>query len=190
MLEKLLNIKVSSNGVLNVPLNELHAPSPLKLNASVKPENWSKVLGIYKAIENRQDRLDPLIPLVSENGYVASFDIKNYSEEIVLAEDNTCLYFYNNAVTLLERSERTGNKADARNAYDELKKIERYKKAYRDSEKLSERALQLGLTTIYFEIFNDLRDFHGNEIESDLMTLPVSNLDNLYNSLYRIIDLG
>jgi hypothetical protein len=151
-----------------------------KLNANSKPENWSKVLNIYKNIENRQDRLDPLIPLVSENGYVASFDMKSYKDEIRVAEDNTCLFYYNNALALLERAEKTKDKISARNAYDELKKIERYKTRYRDSEILKDNALNLGLTTIYFEIFNELRDFHSNDIERELLTLPVSNMDNLW----------
>lgn len=151
-----------------------------KLNANSKPENWSKVLNIYKNIENRQDRLDPLIPLVSENGYVASFDMKSYKDEIRVAEDNTCLFYYNNALTLLERAEKTKDKISARNAYDELKKIERYKTRYRDSEILKDNALNLGLTTIYFEIFNELRDFHSNDIERELLTMPVSNMDNLW----------
>lgn len=151
-----------------------------KLNANAKPENWSRVLTIYKAMENRQERLDPLLPLVSENGYVASFDLKSLREEIAIAEDNTCLYYYNNAKDLLDRSEKTKDKIYARNAYEELKKIDTYRARYRDIDALKTRALNLGLTTIYFEVYNDLRDFHGHSIERDILNLPVSTLDNLW----------
>ncbi|MBK8624441.1 MAG: hypothetical protein IPN86_02325 [Saprospiraceae bacterium] len=161
-------------------LNSVSFKEIEKLNANVRPENWSRVLSIYKTIENRQERLDPLIPLVSENGYVASFDMKSYREEIRVAEDNTCLYYYNNAIALIERTEKTGDKIAAKNAYDELKKIERYKARYQDSDLLKDKALSLGLTTVHFEVYNDLRDFHGNNIAQDLLTLPVSDLDNLW----------
>lgn len=110
-------------------------------------------------MENGQEKLDPLLPLESEDGYVASFDIKNYRNEILIAEDNTCLYFYNNANNLISNAEKCDKKLYAHDAYDELKKIERYKISYRDSERLKEKALELGLTRIYIDIFNDLRDF-------------------------------
>lgn len=151
-----------------------------KLNPEVKPENWNRVLSLYLGIENRQDRLDPLLPLKSEDRYTASFDMKNYRDEIAHAEDKTCLYYYNNAETLLLRAEKSEDKSYARDAYDELKKIERYKVSYRDSERLKDKALGLGLTHIYVDIVNDLRDFHSNSIENELLTLNVSKLDNLW----------
>ena len=129
----------------------------------------------------REIELDPLLPLESEDGYVASFDIKNYRNEILNAEDNTCLYYYNNANNLISKAEKSGQKLYARDAYDELKKIERYKISYRDSERLKEKALELGLTRIYIDIFNDLRDFHSNSIERELLSLNISKLDNLWN---------
>lgn len=151
-----------------------------RMNVSDKPSNWSKVLNIYKTIEHRQNRLDPMIPLVSENGYVASFDMKSYHEEIRVAEDNTCLYYYNNAKSLIEQSEISGDKNLAKKAYGELKMIEKFKSVYKENAKLKEKALELGLTTVYFEIFNDLRGFHGNTIERELLTLPVSHLDDIW----------
>jgi hypothetical protein len=152
-----------------------------KLNPEVKPENWSRVLSLYTTIENRQEELDPLLPLESEDGYVASFDMKNYRNDIITAEDNTCLYFYTNAKNLISKAEKSGQKLYARDAYDELKKIEKYKTYYRDSENLKEKALGLGLTHIYVDIFNDLRDFHSNSIEKELLSLNISKLDNLWN---------
>ena len=152
-----------------------------KLDPEVKPENWSRVLSLYTTMENRQEKLDPLLPLESEDGYMASFDIKNYRNEILNAEENTCLYFYNNANNLLSKAEKSGQKILARDAYDELKKIEKYKATYRDSEHLKEKALGLGLTHIYIDIFNDLRDFHSNSIERELLSLNISKLDNLWN---------
>jgi hypothetical protein len=152
-----------------------------RYNASEKPENWSKVLNVFNTMESRQNRLDALIPLVSEDGYVGSFEIKNYRNEIAKAEDNTCHYYYNNASSLIDRSENLKDKLLARQAYDELKKIERFKSNYRDSELLKEKALRLGLTKIHVEIYNDLRDFHSNDVERELSDLPLSRLDDLWN---------
>jgi hypothetical protein len=152
-----------------------------RYNAAEKPENWSRVLNVYNNMESRQNRLDALLPLVSEDGYTAHFDIKNYHSEIATAEENTCHYYYNNALSLLDRSEKSKDKMLSRQAYDELKKIERYKSRFRDSESLKEKALRLGLTRIHVEIYNDLRDFHSNDIERELSDLPLSRLDDLWN---------
>ncbi len=152
-----------------------------KLNPESKPENWSRVLNIYQSMDKRQEILEPLLPLVSEDRYKATFDIKNYSELIRNAEDNACLYYYNNAYALIARTERTGEKEYARDAYDEIKKIEIYRSNYKDTEKLKEKALKLGLITINFEILNDLRDFHSNTIERELFTLPISRLDDIWH---------
>jgi len=152
-----------------------------RYNVGEKPENWSRVLSTYNNMESRQNRLDALLPLISEDGYVADFEIKNYRQEIAKAEDNTCFYYYNNALNLLDRSERLNDKLLSRQAYDELKKIERYKSNFKDSELLKEKALRLGLTTIHVEIYNDLRDFHSNDVERALSDLPLSRLDDLWH---------
>lgn len=152
-----------------------------RLNATSKPENWSKVHAEYKRLINRQDRLEFLLPLVSESGYKASFDIKNYNTELIHAEDNTCAYYYSNAKSLIERAESTGNKMDARSAYDELAKIFRFKKSYLDTEQLREKALKLGITYINIEVDNRLVNFHGDIIEDKLWEMPLSSMDDLWN---------
>lgn len=152
-----------------------------RLNPSAKPENWSKVMNLYKGMDERQERLEPLLPLVSEDRYRATFDIKNYKEQISNAEENTCLYYYNNANELLARTEKTGDKTYARMAYDDLRKIESYQKNYKDSENLKEKALILGQNRIHVEIFNDLRDFQSSNIEQELRNLPVARLNDIWN---------
>jgi hypothetical protein len=162
-------------------LNSASAREIERLNAPAKPENWSKVLHLYHSMEDRQERLEPLLPLVSEDRYKATFDFKNYKNEISNAEENTCLYYYNNASELMEQTERTGDKVYAREAYDDLRKIDTYNRNYKDTDKLKERALKLGLNRIYVDIFNDLRDFQSNNIEQELRNLPVARLNDVWN---------
>lgn len=162
-------------------LNSASAREIERLNAPIKPENWSKVLHLYQAMEDRQERLEPLLPLVSEDRYKATFDFKNYRNEISNAEENTCLYYYNNALGLLERTERTGAKVYAREAYDDLRKIDTYIRNYKDTDRMKEKALRLGLNRIYVDIFNGLRDFQSNNIEQELLNLPVARLNDLWN---------
>jgi hypothetical protein len=152
-----------------------------KLDAASKPENWSQVLNIYLLMEKRQERLEPLLPLMSEDRYVGTFDLKNYSEAIRNAEDNTCLFYYNNALALLQKTEKTGDKAFARQAYDNLRKIDNFKSNYKETDELKQKALNLGLISIHFDIYNDLRDFQSYSIERELVQLPVAQLNDIWH---------
>ncbi len=162
-------------------LNSANLKEISKLNPEAKPANWVTVLNLYKNIESRQDRLDPLLPLVSEDGYRASFDMIDVSADLRNAEENTMSYHYNKALNLIDKSEKTKDKLFARDAYYELGKIDNYRTSYKDKERLKEKALSLGLTRIYIDVSNGLRDFHGNDIEKDMWNLPISKLDNLWN---------
>lgn len=151
-----------------------------RLNPSAKPENWSRVLDLYRSIEERQDRLDPLLPLVSEDGYKAKFDMTSYRSEIVKAEDNTCEYYYNNAINLIEKSRKTGDRILARQAYDELRKVDDIKLNYKETETYKLRALDLGVTKIKFEVYSQLKDFMSSRIEDHIFDLPVAKLDEFW----------
>jgi tetratricopeptide (TPR) repeat protein len=156
-----------------------------RLNPERRPENWPRIVNIYEVIEKRQARLEPLIPMVSEEGYVASFNMIDFDKEIKKSEDNACLHYYNSALELIEKSERTGDKKYAKDAYVELVRIEKYRARYKDSDRLIEKALTLGNTYVSFDILNELRGFDGREIEREMLTLPVSRMDDLWYD-YRI----
>ncbi|MBK9737372.1 MAG: hypothetical protein IPO92_21420 [Saprospiraceae bacterium] len=162
-----------------------------RLQPESKPENWSKVLAHYKILENRLYRLDPLLPLVSEDGYIGSFGLKDYSNEIRIAEENTCLYHYNLANTLLFRSEKSKDKIFARHAYAELLSVDAYKINYKDTERLKLKAWELGKVTVYFDVNNGLKNFHGQEIEKEMWKLQVSKLNDFWiNYIIGGFDVG
>jgi len=161
-------------------LNSANLKEIERLNPQAKPANWVAVHSIYKNILSRQDRLDPLLPLVSEDGYRASFDMIDVTAELRNAEENTMLYHYNRALDFIDKSEKSKDKLYAKDAFDELRKIDQYRTSYKDKERLKEKALSLGLTKVFFDVSNGLRDFHGNNIEKDMWNLPVSKLDNLW----------
>lgn len=82
---------------------------------------------------------------------------------------------------MIASAERSGNKMDARSAYEELSKIFKFKKSYLDIEQLREKALNLGITYINIEVYNRLVDFHGDIIEDALWEMPLSSMDDLWN---------
>ena len=127
------------------------------------------------------------MPLKSESGYKATFDMKSYRAQIIEAEDNTCLYYYENAKQLMARTERTGDKTFARQTYDELNKIDKYKRGYKDAEILKEKALRQGLVMVLIEVSNGLRDYQSNNIERELLTMPLGRINSTWLE-YTMID--
>ncbi|MCZ2100792.1 MAG: hypothetical protein LC107_04555 [Chitinophagales bacterium] len=151
-----------------------------RLNASAKPENWPKVLQLYNSIDKRQDKLEPLLPLVSVDGYVASFDMRSYSNEIMDAEDKASAYHYSNALALLDRAEKIGDKSSAKSALSELQKIEKIKLNYKDTQRQKDKAIALGITRVNIQIYNGLRDFHSDNIERSLYDMSLAKLDKTW----------
>lgn len=160
-----------------------------RLSDPSKPQNYPKIHDLYKGIMDRQDRIDPLLPLVSEDGYTASFDMKDYSKEMSDAEENMCAYLYNHALNLMAKTDKTGDRLHAREAYGDLTKILSYRSSYKDADRQVEKALQMGTTRVDIRIFNDLRDFMSYNIERSISELPVSRLDDRWTD-YRIAVKG
>lgn len=152
----------------------------IKLNTDERPENWPLVLEQYLAMEKRQQQVDPLLPLVSETRYKAEFQLRDYTQMILQAEEKTCEYYYNRSKELVRRTEETGNREFARQAYNELALIEKYRKSYKDFEKVRDKAKLAGTTLIFLEVESDMIGIHGRGIEKELLTLPVSRLDDFW----------
>lgn len=151
-----------------------------RLRPEEKPEHWPLVLEQYIAMEKRQLEVDPLLPLVSETRYKAEFSFSDYAGAIRNAEEMTCQYYYDHALALLAKTEETGNRLHARKAYDEIGLIEKYRRTFKDADKVRERARYEGTTLIYLDIQSDFIGIHGSGIAKELMTLPVSRLDNFW----------
>ncbi len=151
-----------------------------KLNAQDRPEHWPLVLSQYAEMDKRQQELDPLLPLVSETRYKAVFSFSDYAGAIRTAEEKTCQYYYDHALALIAKTQETGNRMHARQAYEEIGLIDKYRKAFKDADKVRDRARRAGTTLIYLDVQSDFIGIHGGGIAEELMTLPVSRLDNFW----------
>jgi hypothetical protein len=63
------------------------------LAAANRPENWEKVNNMHRKIQDRQNLVAPLLPLVSKDGYRARFEfvsLKNWKQKAAKKPPNTC----------------------------------------------------------------------------------------------------
>lgn len=163
-----------------VKLNNASFKEIQQLDVVNRPENLSKAIRLYQVLEARQNRLDPLLPLISKDGYVASFDMVDYTNLVIKAEEGACQYFYDNGRRLLNEAKSIGNKAMAKKAFTSFNMAQSYRSHYKDTDKLKSEAIAVGLTKINFEVKNEMRDFYSRDIEREIWNLPVSNLDNIW----------
>ena len=84
-----------------------------------RPENWERINDIHRQIGRRQSRIEPLLPLVDENGYQARFQFVRIDELEQKSRENAAEYFYNRALALLDQAKK-GDKPAAREAFNEL----------------------------------------------------------------------
>ncbi len=91
------------------------------LNKDSNPENFIKVYDLYVALDNRQNRIKPLLPLYV-NEQEVKLPIKDYASAIITSKDRASLQLYTNAKAVLNQTSNT--KLDYRFAYEQFKDIE------------------------------------------------------------------
>jgi hypothetical protein len=146
-----------------------------KINGT--PDCWDDIFLIYYRMKKRQEKIKPLTPLVYKStGEIATFEFKNYDEEIKNARQRAADYFYTKSVQLLE----TKNKQDARKAYEELNKIYNFYTDYRDIKKLIEQAHHQGTTYVLMGVKNSTKEIMPAQLDEDLRKLPVKDLNTFW----------
>lgn len=128
-----------------------------RLRAEGLPSNWEQIHIHYRAIEERQALVAPLMPLRDKFGYRATIHFVDVSAEELEARKRAASYLYARSERLLGQA-RQGDRLAAREAYDMLRKTERYFRDFRDREHLLTEALELGRTHVLVEV---TEDYHG-----------------------------
>ncbi len=124
------------------------------LAQSGRPEEWERINRLHRQIAARQNRISPLLPLISKDGYRAKFDFVDVAEMENESRQQAAEYLYQRAQTLLEQGRR-GDRQAARSAYEALRDIEnRYFKHYKDKDDLMREARSLGISYVGFEVIN------------------------------------
>ncbi len=157
-----------------------------QLAQSGRPEEWGRINRIHRRVGQQQSRIEPLLPLISEDGYRAHFDFVDIDQMESESRERAAEYLYERARTLLEKG-RQGDRQAARQAYWELRNLEeRYFRHYRDKDELMREAVALGTTRIGFEVANWSSKLLPARFEDHLLAF---NIDGL-NAQWKRFHLG
>lgn len=142
------------------------------------PANLESIYTIYQNLNNRQERIKPLLPLpIHKNSKNAKFQFNDYTNDILNSKDKLSNYLYENAKKSLITAY---NKVDFRNIYDDLSFLNNINPNYKDSQILLKDAHHKGTDFIYVFIQNQTDKVIPIRLEDDLLNFDTYRLNNLW----------
>ncbi|MCT4698923.1 hypothetical protein [Tenacibaculum haliotis] len=136
-------------------------------------ENLETIYNLYHRLNNRQEKIKPLLPLKNVN-----FKLTNYDNEILQSKENYANYLYENGVALLKSGVR--NKINYRRAYDELKYLDKINSNYKNTRDLLEEAHIKGTDYVFLSVSNETDQIIPRRLEDDLLAMDTYGLNNLW----------
>lgn len=153
------------------------------LRQSNRPEDWEEIIRLSNNIERRQQRIDPLLPLVSEEGYHAKFNFV-HTDQIIAEANTTLINLYEKRLVELVGAARKGSKGSAREAYNLLGRMRNISSDYIRPE-LRNEMHELGLNYILVQMENNSRAFLPVGLEDELLNADFSRFGDSWDRYYR-----
>lgn len=147
--------------------------------------NWDRIYDRLQTIKRRQYTVEPFLPLISKDGYVAHFAFVRVDPLLIEAADRAASYHYEEAERLLEIAE-DGDKKSARRAYDNLHSIDRYHRNYLDADHLKSKALSLGRTRTLVKSESSINAYLPSGFHDELLQVNVSDLNSLWQEFHTL----
>lgn len=141
-----------------------------------QPNNWDAVTELYRLVKSRQTKVTPLLPLYDKNGRQANFKMVAVDDAERESRQKAADYNYSFAVLQLNKGEK-GDRFAAREALGYLEKIDQYYANYKDKEELKQKARNLGVTHVAFQMVNNANMILPADFEKALLNMNVSDLD-------------
>lgn len=148
------------------------------LNLLIKennPINYERIYNLYNQLNNRQERIKPLLPLqLIKEGRNAIFPMDDYSDEIIRSKNNLSGFLYANAKKLLDSK----NKMDNRQAYDDLAYLEKLNPNYSDVRALMDEAQFKGTDFVHVYTKNETNMVIPARLQDDLLNFSTYGIND------------
>ena len=145
-------------------------------------ESWESALNIAYRIESIQNKIKPLLPLVSEKGHRANIKFVN-TTEIIKEARTTAASIYYIKLTNLTNEAYAGNKKAAREAYHMINRIDDLSGDY-DLVRLKNEMHLAGINKIVLNIEDRSLGRLPRRIYDELNFIPLSNDIHDWNRYY------
>ena len=143
------------------------------------PELYKDIYQTYLLLNERQNKIKPIIPLKSDNKKI-NFNFFNYDSQIIDYRYKTSDYLYNVAKNLMKNS----LKSNYKEAYYLLTYIEEINPNFNKTRNLIQECIDKGKHNILVEIFNDTDKIISEKLENDILDFETYGLKSLWQSFY------
>lgn len=148
------------------------------------PSMWERIHDLHLDIRDRQNKVSPLIPLVSKDGYKARFEFVDIGKLEAESRAKAAETLYDRAVALLKNA-ANGDKLAARQAYKCLLDLgARYYRNYRDTGDLMAKARDLGTSFVLLEIKNESGKVLPRDFSDRLLSMSKAELDSEWKEFF------
>lgn len=139
------------------------------------PANFEKIYDAYIALNERQEKIKPLLPLKLLNqNRNAIFPFDNYNTSIVESKNNLSVFLHNNAKTLLA----TSDKMNFRKAYDDLNYLNQINPDYKNVANIMNEALSKGTDYVSVTTKNETNLVIPIRLQNDLLDFNTYGLNS------------
>lgn len=148
-----------------------------------KPDNLEKIYNAYLALQDRQEKIKPLLPLKMVNekrNAVFSFD--SYDNEIIRSKNALSNYLYTNAKALM----LTKNKMNYRRVYDDLLYLDKINHNYKDVADIIEEAQSKGTDYVIVNTQNETKLIIPEDLQNDLLDFKSYNLNDKWTVYHSV----
>lgn len=139
------------------------------------PSKLEKVYNTYLQLNDRQERIRPLLPLrlIKENRN-AIFPFDDYSDQIVSSKNALAKFLYDNSKALMT----TNNKLNFRRAFDDFAYLQTLSPNFKDVSKLMDEAQFKGTDFVNVYTKNETNMVIPVRLQTDLLDFSTLGLDD------------
>ena len=157
------------------------------LEQEKNPSNLEKIYNTYILLDNRQEKIKPLLPLklIKENKN-ARFSFDNYNKQIIDSKTALSKFLYANSLALLKSS----NKMDIRKAYDDLEYLNQINPNYQNTLQLQQEALLKGRYYVNVALRNQTNSFIPVALQNDLLDFNTFGMNDKWTAYHNSVQKG
>lgn len=154
------------------------------LRLSGQKNNLDRIVDIYHNMERRQNYVMPLLPLISKDGYLAEIKITDYTDLIHESTIAATEKHYQLGIKYLNNAKESGDKSEARAAYNEFADVQSYFTDYKDSYQMKREAYDLGQSRILVEPYTRGSNIAFDHTLDIISQINISRLNNKWEKFY------
>src|SRR5690554_7439084 len=131
-------------------------------------------------MEERQQKIRPLLPLHYQNGRAAKLKMADYTNEIIAAKNNYVASLYGQAEDFMRRN----NKQDYRNAHHVLMQLNTISPNYKDVRNMLDEAHFKGTDFILVKLNNHTAQIIPSRLQDELLDFNTYGLNDQWTEYH------